>query len=43
MFYQAYGLCEGTYDANDILQLQFSRWTYEIMDRALFEKVSLKA
>lgn len=45
MFYQAYGLTHADYDADGqdgVLQMRFSTWTYEVLDKALFEEISLK-
>jgi hypothetical protein len=39
MFYQAYGLTNGNYDDQDVLRMSFSKWTYEVFSRELFDKI----
>ncbi|KAJ9442545.1 hypothetical protein DIPPA_08779 [Diplonema papillatum] len=41
MFYQAYGLTHGNYDARGVLQMSFSRWTFEVFDSELFAAISM--
>ncbi|KAJ9439430.1 hypothetical protein DIPPA_02483 [Diplonema papillatum] len=43
MFYRAYGLTHGEYDTRGVLQMSFSRWTFEVLDKALFESISMTA
>eukprot|EP00039_Didymoeca_costata_P019894 m.339321 g.339321 ORF g.339321 m.339321 type:complete len:367 (-) comp18751_c0_seq1:70-1170(-) len=42
MFYQSYGLCKGSYDERDVLNMEFSSWTFEVFDKKLFQKISCK-